>query len=118
MQAFLASHMKTLLEDNYFYLGKVNSEEMHGYKESGGPVFRGKDYWRRFFNECQQTEGTNITDGCATEMKRLQGKIDLYFQKGYNVVISAEELPFFTEGARNLVKDMFKNFRIIIVMVC
>ena len=63
-------------------------------------------------------KGYKHHNGCAREMKRLQGEINLYFQKGYNVVTSAEELSFLTEGARHLVKDMFKNFRIIIVMVC
>jgi len=74
--------------------------------------------WRRFFNHCQHTEGTNITAGCKSEMSRLQKQVDNYYRKGLNVVVSAEEMSSFTEGARNLVMEVFKNFQKVIVMVC
>ena len=111
IQGFLAEQYETLLLDKYWFIGKVNFEDLEEYI---GPTHNDLDLWRLYMANCLlPTKAKN----CEESKDRLTSIFSVLLKNGYSVIVSAEEMISLSGDAIATLSELFKDFEVKIVVV-
>ena len=109
VQDALTKYSETLELDNYYYLGKVNSEYKDYYWDK-------PDVYRAFVNTC--FVGKVVDTQCDQLRKWVRRHVERHLNKGHNVLVSAEEMGSVAVSDRGWerLRETFAGFRVRVVV--